>query len=101
MNGQTSTDDPNWAAVCVEPPGERRGKRLPVQDRTTTSLAADTFWAATQYLNVQVYRWTFCLKAANEPSGMADASFVALILSCNLFTELTLTVARTGAGPSP
>ena len=53
MNGQTSTDDPNWAAVCVEPPGERRGKRLP-QDRTTTSLAADTFWAATQYLNVQV-----------------------------------------------
>ena len=54
LNGQTSTDDPNWASVCVEPPGERRGKRLPVMDRTTTSLNLDTFWAATQYLTVQV-----------------------------------------------
>ena len=80
MNGQTSTDDPNWAAVCVEPPGERRGKRLPAVDRTTTSLNLDTFWAATQYLTVQVD-----------------------IVPCDHLTstELTLTAARTGAGPSP
>ena len=39
---QTSTDDPNWANVCVAPPGE-------AADRSDKDTADDIIWAASIY----------------------------------------------------